>query len=73
MFYAEFEIGLSVLLKGLKGYMELFPTAPWFQPAPLLEAMIARNVTVTQLQRDPELVPQLMAGKTMNAGARSKL
>ncbi len=73
MFYAEFEIGLPVLLKGLKGYVEMFPTATWFQPAHLLEAMVADNVTVTQLQRDPGLVPQLMAGKTVNARARSKL
>ena len=72
MFFAEFAIGLSSLLAGLKYYVGMFPRAEWFEPAPLLEAMVAQGVSVTQLQRDPTLVPQLMSGATIQRNVKPK-
>ena len=71
MFYADFAMG-SIITAGLKHYHALFPTATWFQPAPLLIAMVAHNVTVIQLQKDPSLVLKLMAGENMSGRALSK-
>ena len=63
MFHAEFGIGLSTLLRGLRGYAQQYPTATWFQPAPLLVAMVDQNVSVYRLQKEPQLVAKLMAGE----------
>jgi 3-hydroxyacyl-CoA dehydrogenase/enoyl-CoA hydratase/carnithine racemase len=60
MFFAEFVIGLPALLEGLRGYAAQFPTATWFQPAPLLQAMVAGSVSVYRLQKEPGLVAELM-------------
>lgn len=72
MFYADFAIGLPTLLAGLKHYLASFPTATWFKPAPLLEAMVAQGVAVNQLQRDPSLVPKLMTSKNVNGEGHIK-
>jgi 3-hydroxyacyl-CoA dehydrogenase/enoyl-CoA hydratase/carnithine racemase len=72
MFFAEFVIGLPTLLEGLKGYAAQYPTATWFRPAPLLQAMVAEKVSVYRLQKEPGLVPELM-GKGGLVGPKSKL
>ena len=72
MFFAQFVIGLPALLYGLQGYSAQFPTATWFQPAPLLKAMVAEKISVYRLQKEPSLVPELMA-KASPSAPKSKL
>ena len=49
MFYAE-TIGLSKLLDGIKKYRDLFGPMHW-QPAPLLEELVERKLTVAQWEQ----------------------
>ena len=72
MFLAEFSIGLPALLQGLEHSASRFPTATWFQPAPLLKAMVAEKVSVYRLQSEPTMVAALMA-KTSPSSPKSKL
>lgn len=61
MFWVDFEIGLTNLAQALQKLHQRFPTSDWFAPAPLLVRMIQNNISLTQLQKNPALVKQLMA------------
>jgi 3-hydroxyacyl-CoA dehydrogenase len=67
MFYADHHIGLSNLLEHLKSLARRFPDAPWFQPAPLLVAMVRDRISIFDLQAHAspqKLVQDLLMCKT---------
>ena len=60
LFWADSEVGLRELNLSLQKLHGRFPTAAWFEPAPLLVRMVHSNISLAQLQKTPSLVRQLM-------------
>lgn len=60
LFWADLKIGLPSLLAQLQAFFLRFPESPWFRPAPLLVEMVSRGLGVVNLQKNPQLVKDLL-------------
>jgi 3-hydroxyacyl-CoA dehydrogenase/enoyl-CoA hydratase/carnithine racemase len=60
LFWSDLKIGLTSLLAQLQTLFLRFPESPWFRPAPLLIQMVSRGLGVVDLQKNPQLVKDLL-------------
>jgi 3-hydroxyacyl-CoA dehydrogenase len=60
LFWADLKVGLPSLLAQLQALFLRFPESPWFRPAPLLVEMVSRGLGVVNLQKNPQLVKDLL-------------
>jgi 3-hydroxyacyl-CoA dehydrogenase len=63
LFYAEVIEGLDRVLQGLRTYSARWPECSYFTPSTLLEMMVARKVSVFDIQQDPSKLDGLLAPK----------
>ncbi len=66
MFYIDYDIGIRQFLNELNDLYKIMPNSNWFEPAPLLYKMLRNNITLWQLQQNPNLVSELMKQKDVN-------
>jgi 3-hydroxyacyl-CoA dehydrogenase/enoyl-CoA hydratase/carnithine racemase len=69
MFYAQNTPGLHAVSIALSRYAKRFPSSPYFVPSSLLMAMIKKNITIFDIQRDPLLLDSILIDQEESLGS----